>query len=240
MKEKLGRLKLLQAVDQVLDGLQQQRVQLPKQLSELEEQLAALEATFNTLADAQKELIASKKKRELDLAEENDRTRKYDGRLKDLKSNREYQALLREIGFAKKAAAEHSEEISRLDAEIKAHKDGVSTAETAAAVKADELAAKRKEVDKALKEVDKAYAAEAKRKDELLGNIPKDLMSRYNLVRKRTNLVVVNVKAGACQGCFMSLPPQLYNQVRRNDTLYNCPNCHRILTYDPPPEAVKA
>jgi predicted nucleic acid-binding Zn-ribbon protein len=240
LREKLGRLKLLQALDQVLDGLQQQRDALPKELAGLEDTLKSLQLKLDTVTQQYKDLQANKKKRELDLAEENDRVRKYDARLKDLKTNREYQALLREIGFAKKASGELSEELVRLDEELKLKKEDVAAAEAAMDGKKEELTAKRKEIEKALKEVEKSYAGEVKRRDELFAEVPKDLIARYTLIRKRTNLVVVNVKSGACQGCFMSLPPQLYNQVRRNDTLYTCPNCHRIMLYEPPPEAAKA
>lgn len=239
MKEKLGRLKLLQAVDQVLDGLQQQKDQLPRTVAEIEAQRDALQAQHDKLKQEVEDLTTTKKRRELDQNEENDRARKYDARLKDLKTNREYQALLREIGFAKKASGELSEEITRLEAELKTKQEALAEAKTQLGVKNDELAAKKKDVDKALKEVDKSFTAEAKRRDELFGDIPKDLLSRYKLIRKRTNLVVVNAKGGACQGCFMALPPQLFNQVRRGDTLYTCPNCHRILTYEAP-EPVKA
>lgn len=237
MKEKIGRLKLLQAVDQVLDGLQQQRDALPAQVNELEQQRAILQTTYERLKQEADELESNKKRRELDHSEENDRAKKYDARLKDLKTNREYQALLREIGFAKKAAAELSEEVKRLDGELKTKKADLEKAKAELDEKAADIAAKKKDVDKALKEVEKSYAAEFKRHEELLNEIPKDLLSRYKLVRKRTNLVVVNAKSGACQGCFMSLPPQLFNQVRRGDTLYTCPNCHRILTYEAPEPA---
>lgn len=239
MKEKLGRLKLLQAVDQVLDGLQQQKDQLPRTVAEVEGQRDVLQAQFDKLKQEVEDLQATKKKRELDQNEENDRARKYDARLKDLKTNREYQALLREIGFAKKASGELSEEISRLDAELKQKQEALTEAKRLLGEKSDEVAAKRKDVDKALKEVEKSFTTEAKRRDDILAEVPKDLLSRYKLVRKRTNLVVVNAKGGACQGCFMALPPQLFNQVRRGDTLYTCPNCHRILTYEAP-EPVKA
>lgn len=237
MKEKIGRLKLLQAVDQVLDGLQQQKDELPRQVAELEEQKNALQATYDRLKAEVDELEANKKRRELDHSEENDRAKKYDARLKDLKTNREYQALLREIGFAKKAATELSEEVKRLDGELKVKKVDLEKAKGELDEKGAEIGAKRKDVDKALKEVEKSYNAEHKRHEELLTEIPRDLLSRYKLVRKRTNLVVVNAKAGACQGCFMSLPPQLFNQVRRGDILYTCPNCHRILTYEAPEPA---
>lgn len=239
MKEKLGRLKLLQAVDQVLDGLQQQKDQLPRTVAELEGQRDALQAQHDKLKQEVEDLQTTKKRRELDQNEENDRARKYDARLKDLKTNREYQALLREIGFAKKASGELSEEIARLENELKLKQEALAEAKKLLGEKNDEVAAKKKDVEKAIKEVDKSFTSEAKRRDELLADIPKDLLSRYKLVRKRTNLVVVNAKNGACQGCFMALPPQLFNQVRRADTLYTCPNCHRILMYEAP-EAVKA
>ncbi len=239
MKEKLSQLKLLQAVDQVIDGLDEQRKTLPKQQAELEAELAELEAAANQAAAQHKEVVDLRARRELDQAEENDRVKKYEARLKDIKTNREYQALLREVGFAKKAAGEIDEELKRLREEIDRLAGEVEAARERTQGKREALQQKQREIRELLAEVEASHGAEDKRRQELLGEVPRDLLSRYNLVRKRTNLVVVNVRAGACQGCFMSLPPQLYNQVRRVDTLYTCPNCHRILFYEPQEEPVK-
>jgi uncharacterized protein len=201
-----------------LTGLQERLEQSTRQLSELEELL---------------------QRRELDRNEENDRVKKYEARLKDIKNNREYQALVREIGFAKKAGSELEEEIARLKESLGVRKEEVDTAAALVEEKKAALAAKKAEADKVVAELEQSKSVEIKRRDEVHGEIPPDIMSRYKLVRRRTNLVVVNVRAGACQGCFMSLPPQLYNQVKRVDALYTCPNCHRILYYEPQDEAVK-
>jgi uncharacterized protein len=239
LKDKLGRLKLLQAVDQVIDGLEQQRKSLPERVEELRQEAAELEATFAKANALHQESVDLRNRRELDRTEEHDRAKKYEVRLRDIKNNREYQALLREIGFAKKAAAEHEEEIIRLKGEIEAQAAQVAVLRAQVETKLAEVAAQNKDTNQALKEVESTYKIEVKRRVSLLEEIPPDLMSRYNLVRKRTNLVVVSVGSGACHGCFMSLPPQLYNQVRRVDTLYTCPNCHRILFFEQQEEAVK-
>ena len=237
MKEKLARLKLLQAVDQVLDGLKEQRDALPRELAELEAELAALQDRHDRVQERYQELTTLKGSRGIDRTKELDQAKRYEAQLQEVKNNREYQALLREVGFAKKAAAELEEEISRIGEEIAQYEGELETATTELESKKQQVEQKRQEAETSREEVERSLAEEAKRYDELRKDIPRDLLSRYNLVRKRTNLVVVGVGAGACHGCFMALPPQLYNQVRRVDTLYTCPNCHRVLFHEPEPAA---
>ncbi len=234
MKEKLARLKLLQAVDQILDGLKEQRESLPQDLAELESRVAAKAAARDEIHLRHKDLSSLKSSREIDRANENDRVKKYEGRLQEIKTNREYQALLREVGFAKKAAAELDDEISRLGQELETLAEQVAAADSELEQERAVLNERRSDIERTLTEVEKAYEEEKKNHESLMKEIPRDLLSRYNLVRRRTNLVVVNVGSGACHGCFMALPPQLFNQVRRVDQLYTCPNCHRILFYEQP------
>ena len=233
MKEKLTRLKLLQSVDQVLDGLKEQRDVLPRELAELEAEMETLQAHHDRIQARFTELTALKSSRGLDRTKELDHVKKYESQLQETSNNREYQALLREVGFAKKAAAELEEELGRISEEIAQHEEQLQTAAEQLEGKKQDVAAKRVEAEESTKNVERTLAEESKRYEELLKDIPRDLLSRYNLVRKRTNLVVVGVGAGACHGCFMALPPQLYNQVRRVDTLYTCPNCHRVLFHEP-------
>jgi predicted nucleic acid-binding Zn-ribbon protein len=72
------------------------------------------------------------------------------------------------------------------------------------------------------------------RRDELVGVVDGDLCRRYEMIfSRRGGVAVVPVRGGTCQGCHMHVPPQLYNQLQRNEQLILCPNCQRMLYWQP-------
>jgi uncharacterized protein len=72
------------------------------------------------------------------------------------------------------------------------------------------------------------------RRDELVGAVDGDLRRRYEMIfSRRGGVAVVPVRGGTCQGCHMHVPPQLYNQIQRNEQLILCPNCQRMLYWQP-------
>ncbi|MCW5201092.1 hypothetical protein VU07_04770, partial [Desulfobulbus sp. F4] len=82
-------------------------------------------------------------------------------------------------------------------------------------------------------------------RNQLAHELPSAQIKRYDkLLIKRKGLAVVRVSAGVCQGCFMTVPPQLFNQVRKGGEICACPACQRILFYvadenEPPVQPVR-
>ncbi|EKD38700.1 MAG: hypothetical protein ACD_75C00638G0001, partial [uncultured bacterium] len=69
-------------------------------------------------------------------------------------------------------------------------------------------------------------------RNEQATKIKAGTLRKYNTLRERRNgKAVVNVVDGVCQGCFMAIPPQLYNQLLRGDQLLECPTCQRMIHY---------
>jgi len=78
-----------------------------------------------------------------------------------------------------------------------------------------------------------AQIAEVKRdRDVAAGRVRPDVMKKYSSIRMRRGLALVPVKNGTCQGCNMNIPPQLFNQLQRGDTIELCGTCHRIIYWD--------
>jgi hypothetical protein len=72
------------------------------------------------------------------------------------------------------------------------------------------------------------------RRQNIASQVTGDLISRYDLIfSRRGGTAVVEVAAGICQGCFMNIPPQLWNEIIRNEKLHLCPSCQRILFVKP-------
>jgi predicted nucleic acid-binding Zn-ribbon protein len=72
------------------------------------------------------------------------------------------------------------------------------------------------------------------RRDELVVAVDADLRRRYEMIfSRRGGVAVVAVRGGTCQGCHMHVPPQLFNQIQRNEQVILCPNCQRMLYWQP-------
>ena len=72
------------------------------------------------------------------------------------------------------------------------------------------------------------------RRQSLIDTVDAELRRRYEMIlSRRGGLAVVPVRDGTCQGCRMRVPPQLYNQIQRNDQIILCPSCQRMLHWEP-------
>ena len=156
-------------------------------------------------------------------------------RMNRIKNVKELQALQREIDQIRQANGEAEEElltmmveIDGVKAEIKAKQESLLAAQQDWQQKKEALQAQISEIDQA---VDKASL----RRQSIAAEIAADLMSRYELIlSRRGGTAVVEVTGGICQGCYMNIPPQLWNELIRSEKVNLCPSCQRIVYYKAP------
>ncbi|OGQ44927.1 MAG: hypothetical protein A3H42_05050 [Deltaproteobacteria bacterium RIFCSPLOWO2_02_FULL_46_8] len=150
-------------------------------------------------------------------------------RLYAIKTQKEYQATLKEIAQMKKenkdreerilAIMEQSEkisqEITQLKSEIADKESGFRQIETELKNRQKTLAEEKDE--------------KGKRRPVLLKELPAEIVKKYDVVRKRFGDAVAAVRKGVCYGCNMNIPPQFYNEMLKMKDLRSCPNCHRLI-----------
>ena len=234
MLDEISRLMKLQAIDRQLQELEQSLSSIAGRVEQLREQLNLNQAEYDRISEQDKQIAASRKKAEKELAEGEARIRNKRMRLNLVRNDKELQATAHEVETLK-------ESNQRLEAEALALLEG-QDARTARIAELNELITKGKlEVAGAEKEI-------ASQVEELRGNIgkvkaereiisreiPANLVSRYDMIfSRRAGLAVANSKGGTCQGCRMRLPPQLFNEIQKHLQIHFCPNCQRILYYEP-------
>jgi len=229
----------LQKVDLEVLALRKSAEVYPRQMGELERELSVakseVEAERNKLLDVERQ----RRTLEQNIVEEKEKVRKWEARLSEQRSTREYAALAREIDIAKKANATMAEELVELGKiqvqlrEVVKGKDQQYAAKVAdVGGKLNELRAKVAGFEGQVKEPEGKLAEVAKA-------VHPPLLSRYETVRKRRSPALVTVVSGTCQGCNMSVPPQLYNNLKTSLETDICPSCHRIIcapeALEPPP-----
>jgi predicted nucleic acid-binding Zn-ribbon protein len=152
-------------------------------------------------------------------------------RMNEIKTNYEYQAMRREIDSTERSNTELTEQISAKTGEIETLTASIAQLET-------EVAALEKTLNEVKAEaVTKAgeFGGLLKAKESELKALEKEIdrgwLSKYRMIRQRKYKdALVAVIGGACQGCFMNVPPQMENEIlRRGAGIYQCPNCQRLL-----------
>lgn len=234
MNEEIRQLTELQVID----------LEIAKLDAEINAEKAALgkkEKIFNerqALIDELKEKIeaAETQRRELDaeLADELGRIKERQSKMMQVQTNREYQSLLKEIEDGKKNIKEKEEEIVRImetsEANAKIMEEQESLIKDEKKILADESA----EFEKHAGDIEGKKAKIAAKRDSMAKNIKSSALKKYDMLRtRRKGKAVVAVVNGICQGCFMSIPPQHFNDILRGERLLNCPTCQRILYHQP-------
>ena len=147
----------------------------------------------------------------------------------------------KELGLAKREVDLLKEEITGLEAELQQVYEQVEAATSGLAGLEGELKAlaeTREGEDVALKDTIARLGADIERdrtrRATLIETVDAELRRRYEMIlSRRGGLAVVAVRDGTCQGCRMRVPPQLFNQIQRNEQVILCPSCQRMLHWQP-------
>ena len=233
VENKLKFLYTLQQVDSQLQEIQELKGDLPSIVGALEEKLDGLKTKLKGLNDMLKKAKIERDNADLEIIDLAEKVEKYKGQQLHVKSNKQYDALTREIEAAEQKS-------SKLEKDMETCESSMQTAKTdieATASEIEEISAELDERRKELREVNKEHEKEELKlnheRDKALARIDKSELERYERIRKaKGGKAVVPVKRGACGGCFSRVPPQKILELRQNIRLYQCENCGRILVSD--------
>jgi len=235
----LGMLEKLQAVADEIDRLEARRRGAAKDKESAEEALRKVQEDLQGKEERARALDMERRKRELLLKSEKEKLARVKGRLGDVKTSREYQAVLAEIASAKQTISDLEEaqlqelqDLETVGAEVEGLRAGVQQS-------AEQLEATERQLQDILTQTEKDVGDRRAEESAILKSLPKEVVDRYRLIRsRRGGLAVVPAKDEACTACFMRIPPQMYIEVIRRSKVVQCPNCHRILI--PPPQEAEA
>jgi predicted nucleic acid-binding Zn-ribbon protein len=238
-REKLKALEELQKVDLQVRDLNAEAQKHPARLKQIETERAqakaALDGARGKLADNER----ARRQNEQLLQMERDKVRKWESRLTELKTPREYAALARELDIAKKTNETAEQELKRLNGEYGELKKQVDTFELGVAERDDVAAREGEQIKTALEEVQTRLQALEAERAELVKEVDPSLVARYERLRKqRGGVAVVPVVLGTCKGCQRNIPPQMANNLITAQEIMTCPNCHRFIY--PAPESESA
>lgn len=230
MKKRLEMLEQLQEIDIQIDLLKNTQEGQQGEINSMDEILEA--ARVEIAAFDERITQQEQEKGELDaaLTSEQENIRRSETNMKEIKTNKEFQAVGREIAAARKQAAELEEQILQKLALIEELR-GELAAKTASLDELEQNTARRRdEKQTEVSAVQHDIDADVERRAAITGQLPASLLKRYDTLREqRRGQAVAIARDGYCLGCNMNLPPQLYNSLFRGDDLISCPHCQRML-----------
>ena len=228
--EQLQVLKALQALDRERRELLLQRQQLDEEQGKLQcavdriqEMVDSLAAAIAACQDERRELLGR-------LEHERGLAARAEARLPQIKTQREYLAVLKEVDAAKKQIKELNDLVAAKDRELDALNADKGEKDAELATLSEQTAARQAELAANVAGLDMGLADHGRQREELTGRLPVALRKRYDMLLERRNgLAVVEARDGACLGCHMHLPPQLFNRLYVAKEVQSCPHCSRML-----------
>ena len=231
MKEQIKVLVKLQHLDTESARIESVLRDVSKKVENLDSDLNEIEQTIKNQEFIANELKKQYREHESDVKVNLGRNQKNQDKLRAVKTNKEYQLLLKEIEDINaknsliedkmlecldrmdeidKIIAKKKSEYSQLSDQIKTEKENIESEAGIDKKKLDDIRINR---------------------DQVSNLLDADLFKKYEKIKEQhqDGLAVVPVKDAVCHGCNVNLPPQLYNELFRYDSLNFCPNCQRII-----------
>ncbi|HEC97122.1 MAG TPA: hypothetical protein ENI58_03050 [Nitrospirae bacterium] len=230
MKEELKLLVALQEIDSIILRNRLELKKAPEEIKRYQGPLSESEKAHKREKEKYDSIEKKKKQKELEVKEVDDRIEKLKSRVSDIKTNKEYSAHLKEIEVIEKESSRLEDEILYMMEELDEVSEGLKEAEKRIGDEKKRLQSLQKELDVKRDLIEKELAELKEQREELVGKIPTGLCTRYmDVFQESSGLSVVEAKDERCLGCYMSIPPQIYVEIKTSDEIMQCPQCGRFL-----------
>lgn len=232
LNEQLRLLRDLQDVDLQLKAIEADKERYPMEMKNLDEKLASEKEMSKKKKERIELLEKERRQKEGDLELEQERIKRAQSKLYDIKTNKEYQALLTEIETLKEVDSQREIEILEIMDEIDELKKEYGGVEKALLEMEERIGAEKRQLEESLGKADGALATKKRKRTMITKKLSPELMGLYRTLKEKRRTAVVPTRFGACQGCNVRIPPQMFNEVQRNEAIIVCPSCNRILYWE--------
>jgi predicted nucleic acid-binding Zn-ribbon protein len=220
-------------VDNALDELEELKGDLPSQKKEIEDSLAGMEAARSAIEQTMREAFTAREKADDQIVELREKLERYKTQQLDVRNNREYDALTREMDHAVATISRLEKEVEVLEGKGVNAKNDLAVMDTKLGELRDSLGEKEKALGEISKENEQEELKYRHDREKLLARIDKDHLQAFERIRKaKKGRAIVPVKRGSCGGCFAKVPPQRILEIRQNDRIHHCEHCGRIIISD--------
>jgi len=231
LKDEIEKLVRLQEIDSEIFACAEVIEIFPSQKSQMEKSIENTSQEIAFIKKEQKKIQVEKKERELELESIEDEIKKLQKRLDDVKTNKEYTAILSEIENLKKKKGEIEDVILVLmEKEDEINKKLADLSKKEEEIKketGDRIAEETKKVEEIKKRLEEKKAV----REQMVSQIRKDVYDIYEKIRagKKDGVAICKLEGQSCTGCSMFVPVYIAEKVKAKKELVHCENCSRIL-----------
>jgi uncharacterized protein len=218
-QEKIDELpKMLSSRIEVLNRLKKSYISKHSQFKKLEENIYAHQRMVGELTQQQQKL---------------------EEKSKLVKGQREYEALFKEIDFAKQKEDEYKFQLLQDQRVVDDLRSALEKDEMSIKQQEEEIAKEQERINVELSKIKQKLDELLKSEEALVSDVDENLKFKFEkIVKNKDGVGIVKVTKGYCTGCFLILPPEFINLVRKDEEIQFCPNCSRILYYDNSPDNI--
>jgi predicted nucleic acid-binding Zn-ribbon protein len=232
MNADLTRLIRLQQLESAAEDARRKIVEHPARTQALD---ARLQSARDAVGGIKARLTAAAEKRraeEKEVAGVQTRLAKYKDQLLEVKTNREYTAMLHEIEAAQNDIRAREDRILEIMMEADELNAGIKTSEAELKAAEKEVAAERAVLVTEMAGLQSEINRTTAEREKLVADIDRHVLSIFETTAKgRKGVAVAEAKDGLCTICHVRLRPQVFNEVRKNESIIQCDHCRRILYF---------
>ncbi|MCX8027820.1 MAG: C4-type zinc ribbon domain-containing protein [Thermodesulfovibrionales bacterium] len=220
----------LQEIDKEIIKTTNEIDEIPKKISLFQKPVKDAQDALNQEKAKYQSLEKKKKAQEMDIEESLDKLNKLKSKTADIKSNKEYQAFLKEIETAENNIRKKENELLDLMEILEDVKKVVNEKEKAFLEEDKRLKEQQKILDKEIEDKKIRLKELKQQRAAFIKNIDEDIYKDYmHLLKISGGIAVAETKKEVCYGCNLHIPPQLYVEIMKGNEILRCPHCRRIL-----------
>ncbi len=234
VEEKLKALYDLQKVATEVDKIRTLRGELPLEVQDLEDEIEGLETRISNYDGEVKALNDSIAAKKNEIKESGVLIKKYEAQQMNVRNNREFDSLSKEIEFQKLEIELSEKRIKEFTAELNNKKDVIESSKQLLEDRKSDLVAKKKELTEIVNETQVDEEKMIDKIAQIESTIDERLLTAFKRIRSNAvnGLAVVTVERDACGGCFNKIPPQRQLDIKSRKKVIVCEYCGRILVDD--------
>lgn len=231
VEEKLKLLYELQTIDSSIDKIKVLRGELPLQVKDLEDEVAQLETRSQKISDELKVIEVYVAERKAEIKESEALIKKYEEQQGNVKNNREFDSLNKEIEYQNLEIQLSKKRIKEYNLKLSEKKEQASEIAVFIKERKSDLVLKRKELSEIIDDTQKEENELEEKSKKIAARIEPRLIYAYNRIRSnmKNGLSVVTVERDACGGCYNKIPPQRQLDIASRKKIIVCEYCGRVL-----------
>lgn len=234
ISEKLKHLFELQLIDSEIDEIKTLKGELPIEVSDLEDEIAGLETRIRRLREQVQDLEGEISKHHANIKEAEGLMVRYQKQMDNVKNNREFDALSKELELQKLEIQLSEKKIREAQVNLENKQETLKTNEDRLGLKQKDLDTKKVELAEIIEKTEKEENALLDKSNQAKADLDERLIKAYTKIREnyRNGLAVVKVERDACGGCYNKIPPQIQLEIGMRKKIVACEHCGRILVDD--------